>query len=512
MKSQHKKPIVLCIMDGWGLTDLNPGNAVALASTPNYDALWNKYPHATLLASGTAVGLPEGQMGNSEVGHMNLGAGRIVYTGLSLINKDIADGVFVSKPEFARIFAEVKKRKSKLHVMGLVSAGGVHSHTDHLMAFMDAAQANEVPYVLHAFTDGRDVSPDAALTDFVTIDQKLKATNGSWGLISGRYYAMDRDRRWERTALVYDALTQNQCDQRYQEPLSYLKAQHAEGITDEFIKPALATDFDQKMIQDNDVVFFFNFRPDRARQLSHLLRGSDQLYDYVPAFQVKNIFLATLMTYEKIIIDEVIYPPFAIEDTLGAILARHNKSQIRIAETEKYPHVTFFFDGGREVEYQDTKRILVPSPKVATYDLQPEMSAKEITEKLLPELAQHDVVILNYANPDMVGHTGVITATIKAVETVDHQIGVLEKAVSSLGGVMIIIADHGNAEVKLDEFNKPATSHTTNPVPLIVTDSSVSLRTDGILGDIAPTILDYLGIPQPEAMTRSTLIKSRRLP
>ncbi|WP_391592023.1 2,3-bisphosphoglycerate-independent phosphoglycerate mutase [[Mycoplasma] cavipharyngis] len=507
--NQIKKPIVLCIMDGWGLTNANPGNAVALANTSNYDRLWNKYPHATLKASGAAVGLPDNQMGNSEVGHMNLGAGRIVYTGLSLINQDIRNKVFYHKPEFLKIFEIVKKRQVKLHVIGLVSNGGVHSHIDHLVAFMDAAKEHGINYILHAFSDGRDVSPNASLSDFVVVDQKLKATNGSWGLVSGRYYAMDRDRRWERTELVYNALSQNQCQRRYHDVITYLKSEHNNNVTDEFIHPALPEDFANKQISDNDVVFFFNFRPDRARQLAHLIRGSENLYDYQPSFKLKNIYLTTMMVYEKIIIDNVIYPPFSVPNTLGDVLAQHQLKQLRIAETEKYPHVTFFFDGGKEVVLAQCKRILIPSPKVATYDLKPEMSAQEITEKLLPELSNFDVVILNYANPDMVGHTGVIMATIKAVETVDQQIGIITKAVESLNGVCIIIADHGNAEVKLDQFNQPATSHTTNPVPLIITDSNpnIKLRTDGILADIAPTILEYLNIKQPESMTGTSLIK-----
>lgn len=510
MNLKIKKPIVLCIMDGWGLTDITPGNAVALAQTPNYLRLLQTYPNTTLQASGKAVGLPENQMGNSEVGHMTMGAGRVVYSGLSLINKDVDNQTFKMRKEILAIFNEVKKRKSKLHVMGLLSYGGVHSHVNHLKQFMQAAFENQVPYILHGFSDGRDVSPTASLSDFPELEPLLKQTNGSWGLISGRYYAMDRDRRWERTNLVYDALTTNKCNNRYSSVLDYLQKEHNNKITDEFIHPALPNDFENKTICDNDVVFFFNFRPDRARQLCHLLRGSNNLYDYEPLIKLKNIYLATMMVYEKNIIDNVIYPPFALDNTLGMILEKHNLTQLRIAETEKYPHVTFFFDGGQEIDLKGSKRILVPSQKVATYDLKPEMSAFGITERLLPMLSSHDVIILNYANPDMVGHSGVITATVDAVQTTDKQIGIITQAISSLKGICIITADHGNAEVKLDKNNQPATSHTTNPVPFIITDPNVKLRNNGSLADIAPTILEYLNIPQPKAMTGKSLIIAKK--
>lgn len=507
--TKTKKPIVLCIMDGWGLAKPHQGNAVWLAKTPNMDRLSQLYPTTTLQASGTAVGLPPGQMGNSEVGHMNIGAGRVVYTGLSLINKDIEERTFPTKPELLNVFAEVKKRNARLHIFGLMSQGGVHSHLDHLLNLMDAAFDQQIPYVLHCFTDGRDVSPKASVQDMKTVVSKLAATNGKLGVIAGRYYAMDRDRRWERTETVYHAMVANQCERRYDDPITYIQQSHANNITDEFILPALPHDYAGYQIQDHDVVFSFNFRPDRARQICHLLKGSEELYDHTPTIKRANLFLATMMQYEKIVIDQVIYPPFSINNTLGEIIARHDLSQLRIAETEKYAHVTFFIDGGKEVVLNKCDRVLMPSQKVATYDLKPAMSAHDIMDSLLPRLANYDVVILNFANPDMVGHTGVISATVKAVETTDYCVGQLVRTVNLLGGITIITADHGNAEVKLDANNKPVTSHSSNPVPLIVTSNDYELS-HGALCDVAPTILGLLGITPPSDMTGKNLLTPKQ--
>lgn len=508
----NKKPVVLCILDGFGIYQPYPGNAIALANTPVMDKLLQKYPHTSMAASGNAVGLPAGQMGNSEVGHLTIGAGRVVYTGLSLINKDLTDNQYQNKVGFLKIFELVKQRQSQLHVMGLISNGGVHSHQQHLIAFLNLAKKHNVSYVLHGFSDGRDVKPNSAVHDFATVDQVVQATNGKWGVIAGRYYAMDRDCRWERTELVYQAITQNQCDHRYNNVVDYIQQSYDQNITDEFILPALPQNFEGYQLTDNDIVFFFNFRPDRARQLCHLIRGSTPgLYDYQPKSRAKNIYLVSLMKYEKIHLDDVIYPPFEITNTLGEVFAKRGLKQLRIAETEKYAHVTFFFDGGKEAKFSNCDRLLVPSQKVATYDLKPAMSANEITDHLIPKLKKYDVIILNFANPDMVGHTGALMATVKAVEVVDYQIGIIHKALMTIGGTMFIVADHGNAEIKLDLENKPVTSHSTSPVPFLMTDCSYNLvQTNCSLSDVAPTILSYLKIAVPKEMTGKNLLINRK--
>lgn len=501
----NNKPVVLCIMDGWGLTSNRAGNAPFLANTPVIDSLLLEYPNSTLRAHGEFVGLPAGQMGNSEVGHINLGSGRIVYTGLSLINKCIEDGKLGEQKSVVEFFNLVKERGSKLHFLSLISEGGVHSNMNHFLKFADLCQERGQSYILHAFSDGRDVSPHAAKDDFVKIMEKVKGTGGKIGVISGRYFAMDRDKNWDREEKVYRYLVGSDKSVVFDCPVQYIKASYDKGVTDEFIEPAVNSALDC-FISDDDVVVFLNFRPDRARQLSHMLVGSRNLYDYVPSKQLKNVALYSLMDYENINLTGTLFPPFDIKNTLGAVLDDHGISQLRIAETEKYPHVTHFFDGGKTLDYPKMKKILIPSPKVATYDLKPEMSAPEITKCLLPELKSVEVVILNFANPDMVGHTGSLEATIKACETVDFQVGLIHEEVQKLGGVMIIIADHGNAEVMITPEGKPHTAHTTNPVPLIVCKKGISLRDDGILGDVAPTILDLLNIEKPEEMTGRSLI------
>ncbi|AEG73822.1 2,3-bisphosphoglycerate-independent phosphoglycerate mutase [Mycoplasma haemofelis Ohio2] len=500
------RPVVLCIMDGWGLTSESKGNAPLLAKTPTLDFLYKEYPNSTLSASEEAVGLPAGQMGNSEVGHINLGAGRVVYTGLSLINKCIKDGALESQPAVVEFFDLVKSRGSKLHFLSLISEGGVHSNMNHFLAFADICVKRNQPYILHAFTDGRDVSPNAAKTDFIPIVQKLKDTNGKLGVVSGRYYSMDRDKNWDREEKVFKYLVGSDKSRTFDDVLVYIEQSYASGVTDEFIEPAICSSSLDSVIGDNDVVVFLNFRPDRARQISHMLVGSKGLYDYEPSVKLNNVSLFALMDYEKINLQNTLFPPFDIKNTLGEFLSNNGISQLRIAETEKYPHVTHFFDGGKTLDYPKMKKILIPSPKVATYDLQPEMSAPKITEALLPELKNFEVVILNFANPDMVGHTGSLEATIKACESVDTQIGKIYEEVQKLGGVLVVIADHGNAEVMITADGSPHTAHTTNLVPFIVCKKGVTLRNDGVLGDIAPTLLSLLGLKQPVEMTGKVLV------
>lgn len=502
------KPVVLCIMDGWGLTVQEKGNAPFLAKTPNLDCLIKNYPSSTLSASGEAVGLPDGQMGNSEVGHINLGAGRVVYTGLSLINNCIKNKELGNQEAVIDFFNLVKERGSNLHFLSLISEGGVHSHMNHFLEFANLCKEKNQPYTLHAFTDGRDVSPHAAKDDFLRIVEKLQKTDGKLGVLSGRYFAMDRDKNWKREEEVYKYLVGSSKEVTFDDPIKYIEKSYSDGITDEFIKPAINLHALDSYIRDGDVVVFLNFRPDRARQISHMLVGSKDLYDYVPSKQLKDVALYALMDYEKINLRKTLFPPFEIKNTLGEVLNDNNISQLRIAETEKYPHVTHFFDGGKTIDYPKMKKILIPSPKVATYDLKPEMSAPEITQALLPELKNVEVVILNFANPDMVGHSGSLEATIKACETVDSQIGLLYEEIKKLGGVLIVIADHGNAEVMITEEGNPHTAHTTNLVPLIICKNGLVLRDDGVLGDISPTILHLLGIPKPKEMTGSSLIIS----
>lgn len=501
----NNRPVVLCIMDGWGLTDNLEGNSPAIAKTPTLDFLIQKYPSSTLSASGEAVGLPKGQMGNSEVGHINLGSGRVVYTGLSLINNCIQKGELGDQAAVKHFFNLVKERKSKLHFFSLISEGGVHSNMDHFLEFANLCFKNNQPYILHAFTDGRDVSPFSAENDFLKIVKKINETGGKLGVISGRYFAMDRDKNWDRVEKVYKYLVGSETSNIFDCPISYIKNSYNREITDEFIEPAISQG-DNLIVSDSDVIVFLNFRPDRARQLSHMFVGSKDLYDYVPSKKVNNIALYSLMDYERINTTKTLFPPFDIKNTLGKVLSDNGISQLRIAETEKYPHVTHFFDGGKTLDYPKMKKILIPSPKVPTYDLKPEMSAVEITDALIPELKNTEVVILNFANPDMVGHTGSLEATVKACETVDTQLGRIYKEVVNLKGTLIVIADHGNAEVMVTEDGKPHTAHTTNLVPLIVCKEGIRLRNDGILGDISPTILDLLGIEKPLEMTGKTLI------
>ncbi|MCD7948774.1 MAG: 2,3-bisphosphoglycerate-independent phosphoglycerate mutase [Erysipelotrichaceae bacterium] len=502
-----KRPIVLCIMDGYGLTDRVDGNAVYLANTPNLDDLMELYPTTQLDASGEPVGLPDGQMGNSEVGHMNIGAGRVVYQSLTLINKAVRDGTFYENESFLKAINHAKENNSKLHIWGLLSNGGVHSSNEHIYALLKLAkdQGLEKVYV-HAFLDGRDVVPDSG-ADFVQelVDKMAEIGVGEVGSISGRYYAMDRDKRMERVELAYNALVAKSGD-TFSDPVQFVKDSYAKEVYDEFVIPGYNPDVNGG-IEDNDAIIFANFRPDRAIQMSNVFTAD--VYDFKPADKPQNIFFVCMMRYADTVNGEIAFHSLDLSNTLGDYLSEKGLKQLRIAETEKYAHVTFFMDGGVDKQIEGATRVLINSPKVATYDLQPEMSAYEVKDALLAELDkdEYDVVIVNFANCDMVGHTGIIPAAIKAVSVVDECVGEVYQKVLELGGTMLITADHGNSERLLDEDGNPFTAHTTNPVPLIVTNTHVQLKEGGKLGDLAPTILQLLGLPIPKEMTGESLLK-----
>lgn len=496
---QKKRPVVLLILDGWGLNEEKNYNAVAQAATPFWDSLLQKYSHCSLQASGEAVGLPAGQMGNSEVGHLNIGSGRIIYQDFTEINRQIEEGSFFTNPVLLEAMQKAKEPGCKLHFIGLLSDGGVHSHIRHLKALLKMAKAENVSAAyVHAFLDGRDVPPSSAGQYLDELSGYIKEHGyGAIASISGRYYAMDRDKRWERTELALQALTKGEgrCAASAREALNYA---YRHGETDEFVVPTVLTDNDGEpvaCIDKNDVVVFFNFRPDRARQITEKLQER-QFYCFTE--------------YDSNFALPVVFAQKEINNTLGEALSHAGLKQLRIAETEKYAHVTFFFNGGREEPYEGEDRILIPSPKVATYDLQPEMSALEVTAKAVEVIDSgvYDVIIQNYANPDMVGHTGNIEATVKAIETIDSCLQRLVAAVLKQGGCLLITADHGNAEKMLDSKTKePYTAHTDNKVPLVLVDEDYSLRPDGgILADLAPTVLDLLHLNKPEEMTGATLL------
>ena len=498
-----KRPIVLTILDGYGLREEVHGNAVKLAKNPVFTELWNKYPHTTLTASGQQVGLPKGQMGNSEVGHMNIGAGRIVYQPLELINKAIEDKEFFQNEEIKKVMHHVKKNESKLHLMGLISDGGVHSHINHLLAILDMCKQEEVTNVyLHLFTDGRDVAPKSAYTYIEKVEEKLKELSlGKIASISGRYYAMDRDNNYDRLIKAYDVIVNNKGKVEIS-PREYIENSYKNEIIDEFFLPAKFVE--NGNVEENDGIIAFNFRKDRLRELFTAITNPT-------AVDMETVHFNNVKTVTMMPVVESVKAPYAFSDPiltniLGEYIEKQNLSQLRIAETEKYAHVTFFFDGGKEVDYKNEKKILIPSPKVATYDLKPEMSANEVTEALLKELPNTDLVILNFANGDMVGHTGVLEAAIKAVETVDKNLKLIYDKVMELDGILIVTADHGNCEEMLDDNNNIVTSHTTNPVPFIVTKQGLKLH-EGKLGDIAPTILDLMNIEKPKEMTGMSLIE-----
>ncbi|MDG0872928.1 2,3-bisphosphoglycerate-independent phosphoglycerate mutase [Paenibacillus thiaminolyticus] len=509
------RPVALIIMDGFGLRNVTEGNAVAQAKKPNYDRYMNTYPHTTLTACGEAVGLPEGQMGNSEVGHLNIGAGRIVYQDLTRITKSIREGDFFENETLLGAVNHAKANDTALHLYGLLSDGGVHSHINHTLAMLEmAAKAGLTKVYVHAFLDGRDVAPDSAIGYIERLQAKIDELGvGRIATVQGRYYAMDRDKRWERTEKSYRAMVYGD-GPRYRDPLQAVKESYEQSVFDEFVMPTVIVDENNEpvgLVRDNDAVVFSNFRPDRAIQLSQVFtnedfRGFDR-GDQCP----KNLYFVCLTLFAETVGGFVAYKPKELDNTLGEVLVQQGKKQLRIAETEKYPHVTFFFSGGRDVELPGEKRVLIASPKVATYDLKPEMSAYEVAEAAVREIESdvHDTIILNFANPDMVGHSGKLEPTIKAVEATDECMGRVVEAVLAKGGVCLITADHGNADMVFDEEGRPFTAHTTNPVPFIVTAKEVELREGGILADIAPTILDLMQLPKPEEMTGTSLIDKK---
>ena len=487
------KPLLLCILDGVGIRNEIKGNAYKLANTPNLDKLFKEYPNCQLEASGQLVGLPISQMGNSEVGHSNMGAGRIVYQAIQKINNEINSGNFFKNEKILNMFEYVKKNNKKLHLMGLVSDGGVHSSINHIQALIDICFDNDIEFYLHIFTDGRDTLPNSSLSYIESLDMK----NGEIASISGRYYAMDRDNRYERINKAYEVLIGNS-DSRYNNVQEAINTNYENNITDEFILPGLINE--DGIIEDNDGVIFFNFRPDRLRELGSAL-SNDKFTGFKKQLNVK---LLTMMPVSDEVINDTIYEIDTLPNTLGEYVSTKGIKQLRIAETEKYAHVTYFFDGGKELKLDNCDRILIPSPKVATYDLKPEMSAYEITEVLLEKIDNYDLIILNFANGDMVGHTGDIDASIQAVEVLDECVLKIYEKIEELNGTIIITADHGNCEEMIDKNNNVLTSHTTNKVPFLI-NKNYKLK-DGKLGDIAPTILYLLNLEIPKEMTGEVLI------
>ena len=503
----NTKKTILVIMDGWGLGKVRSSDAIQHARTPFVTSLYQKYPNATLVTCGEQVGLPDGQMGNSEVGHLNLGAGRIVYQELQRINVSIRNGEFQQNRVLLNAVNYAIQHNKPLHLVGLVSDGGVHSHINHVKAIASLCRAKGLQNLLvHAFTDGRDTDPKSGLGFLTELQQHLDATAGAIATITGRYYAMDRDKRWERVKLAYDAMV-NGIGFKTNDILGAIKQSYGDGISDEFIKPIINGKFDESRIANGDVVISFNFRTDRCREITEVLTQKD-----IPEYDMHKLGLhyTTMTQYDQTYKNvQAIYEKDDLKNTLGEILQQNGKKQIRIAETEKYPHVTFFFSGGREVPFEGEKRIMIPSPKVATYDLQPEMSAFELTAAILPEIQNKtaDFICLNFANADMVGHTGVWDAVIKAVETVDTCVGKVVTAALENDYAVFLLADHGNADYEINEDGSPNTAHTLNLVPFFVVDNEWkgSVR-NGKLGDLAPTILNMMNLPIPIEMTGEILI------
>ncbi|WP_025742924.1 2,3-bisphosphoglycerate-independent phosphoglycerate mutase [Aquimarina pacifica] len=502
------KKAILMILDGWGTSPDPNVSAIDNAETPFIDSLYTKYPNASLRTDGLHVGLPEGQMGNSEVGHMNLGAGRIVYQDLAKINMAIENDTLKKETVLIDAFQYAKENNKNVHLLGLVSNGGVHSHINHIKGLLDAANAYGLTDVfLHAFTDGRDVDPKSGKGHLETVQNHMAKTTGKIASVIGRYYAMDRDKRWERVKLAYDLVVKGE-GETTTNVLESIQANYDNNVTDEFIKPIIVQENGVPLttIKEDDVVIFFNFRTDRGRELTEMLSQND-----MPEYQTKKLplYYVTLTNYDENFKGiKVIYNKDNITETLGEVISKAGKTQIRIAETEKYPHVTFFFSGGQEEPFKGESRILRNSPKVATYDLKPEMSVYELRDALVPELQKGEVdfVCLNFANGDMVGHTGVMEAAIKACEAVDICTkDVIETALEKDYSILLI-ADHGNCETMINPDGSPHTAHTTNPVPFILIDKDQIKLKDGVLGDIAPTILDLMGIEKPAAMTQESLL------
>jgi 2,3-bisphosphoglycerate-independent phosphoglycerate mutase len=504
------KKVLLIIMDGWGLGQVPASDAIQHAQVPFVNSLWMQYPHTTLVTFGEAVGLPEGQMGNSEVGHLNIGAGRIVYQELQRINVAIRTGELAANPVFRTTLDYAKTNKKPLHLLGLVSDGGVHSHINHIKAITSICQAEGIPEVyIHAFTDGRDTDPKSGLGFLKDLHDHLGKTTGKIASVTGRYYAMDRDKRWERVKLAYDALVLGM-GEKVSEILPAIEQSYAQNVTDEFIKPIIQTSANGQplaTLKEGDAVICFNFRTDRCREITQVLTQED-MPDH--GMHTLKLHYTTMTEYDKTYKGvNVIFETDNLVNTIGEVLEKAGVKQIRIAETEKYPHVTFFFNGGREVPFEGESRIMVPSPKVATYDLKPEMSAVELTDALVPEINKGEAgfICINYANADMVGHTGVWEAVIKAVETVDACVKRLVTAALPQDYTIFIIADHGNADYMINADGTPNTAHTMNPVPLIVVSNEWNgeVKT-GKLGDLAPTMLKVMGIAKPKEMTGDELL------
>ncbi len=517
VKAMIPKPVMLVILDGWGIRESSEHNAIAQAHTPHYDSLLAEYPHTRLDASGRAVGLPAGVMGNSEVGHLNMGAGRIAQVGLTRIYHSIEEGSFFQNSALLEAMNAARSRQSCLHLLGLVSDGAVHSHQDHLYALLEMAKRQGVTRIaVHAFTDGRDTDPHSGLGYLQALEKKIQEIGvGALVSIMGRYYAMDRDQRWERTQRAYDALVNGE-GQQVGDWVAAVKASYEGGVSDEFLEPMVLRDEQGRpkaLLQDGDSAIFFNFRADRARQLTRAL--TDPKFSGFPRKSFPQIEPFICMAeYDASLGLPVAFSPVEIHHTFGEVVAAHGLSQLRIAETEKYAHVTFFFNGGRESIFPGEERILVPSPReVPTYDYKPEMSAPQITDRVLEAICSQkfDVIVLNFANADMVGHTGNLTAAIRAVEVLDTQLGRIEQEVRRQGGVWILTADHGNCEKMSDEQGRPHTAHTTDWVPFILVGEDFKtrkLRASGSLADVAPTLLEILQIPAPSEMSGQSLLLS----
>ncbi|MBP7710803.1 MAG: 2,3-bisphosphoglycerate-independent phosphoglycerate mutase [Rickettsiales bacterium] len=495
-KNQTHKPILLCILDGWGIgDDTDTNNAIARAKTPNYDRFFKNYPHSQLETSGLAVGLPEGQMGNSEVGHMTIGAGRVIFQDLPRINNAIKDGSLTQNEKLQKLISDLKTSGKTCHLMGLLSDGGVHSHINHIIFLAEFLAKNGVKVLLHAFLDGRDVAQKSALIYLEQVKNIKIAT------VSGRYYAMDRDKKWDRVELATSAIISG-VGEKFSDAIAAVKQSYENDITDEFVKPCIVENYSG--IAAGDALIFANFRADRARQIS------EKLFENC---NFSHAIAATEYSEKLNQFYQILFPPIEVKNSLPEILAARNLTQLRIAETEKYAHVTFFFSCGVENELKGETRILVKSPSVATYDLQPEMSANEVGEKLREAigLEKFDFIVVNYANPDMVGHSGMLDPSIKAVEAIDAQLGLLEKIILEKNGLMLISADHGNVECMLDHDHKPHTSHTTNPVPFILVGKNVGALSldNGGLNDIAPTVLHLMGLEKPREMDGQNLVRAR---
>ena len=507
----NDKLTMLMILDGFGINDKEKGNAIKLANTPNIDKLMKTCPTTTIYTSGLQVGLPDGQMGNSEVGHTNIGAGRIVYQELTRITKSIEDGDFFSIPEFVEAIENCKKNNSKLHILGLLSDGGVHSHIRHLYALLEVAKRKDFEDVyVHCFLDGRDTPPASGESYITALEEKMKEKGiGKIASISGRFYAMDRDKRWQRVQKTYDALV-NGIGNKATSAISAIEASYQKEVFDEFVEPTIIYSGDNPVatINENDSVIFFNYRPDRAREITRTLVDTE-----FNEFETKklNLYYVCFTQYDETLPNvKIAFKPQILKNTFGEYISNKGLTQLRIAETEKYAHVTFFFNGGEEKQYKGEDRILIPSPKVETYDMQPEMSAKEVTEKVIEAIKseKYNNIILNYANPDMVGHTGSLEAAIKAIETIDKCMQEVVDAVLEKQGILLITADHGNAEQMIDsKTGEPHTAHTTNPVPLILVGKDGVKLKEGKLADLAPTMLDIMGIDKPEEMTGESLIE-----